>query len=107
MERSVSSTVQLSGARVKTFTNFAVDGVSCKSCHMWTTLCYVLSCKSNHVESTDNNYNIKSWCHQIIAGLSTQGCTIGKIMIDSFSLCTHLPMECWQPSDFASDHLDV
>eukprot|EP00957_Ditylum_brightwellii_P209967 15364431-Ditylum_brightwellii.AAC.2 len=27
--------------------------------------------ESNHVGSTDNNHNIKSWHHQIIAGSST------------------------------------
>eukprot|EP00957_Ditylum_brightwellii_P070343 5343667-Ditylum_brightwellii.AAC.2 len=26
-------------------------------------------------------------------------------MIDSFPLCVHVLMECWQPRHFASDHL--
>ena len=86
MERSAALAVQVSGAGVKNFTNFAVDGVSCESKHVWTSLCNFLSLEVNHVGSTDTNHNIKSWRYQIIAGSGTQGCIIGKLMIDSYTL---------------------
>eukprot|EP00957_Ditylum_brightwellii_P070763 5377873-Ditylum_brightwellii.AAC.1 len=105
MERSALSAAELSDARVKTFSNFAVDGVPCESHHVWTSLCNFLHCKSNYVGSTDTNHSIKPWCHQIISGSDTQGCTLGKLMIDSFPLYAHVSMELWRPCDFASDHL--
>lgn len=105
MERSAALAVQVSGAGVKNFTNFAVDGVSCESKHVWTSLCNFLSLEVNHVGSTDTNHNIKSWRYQIIAGSGTQGCIIGKLMIDSYTLRAYVSMDIWCPSDFASDRL--
>eukprot|EP00957_Ditylum_brightwellii_P194724 14832814-Ditylum_brightwellii.AAC.1 len=105
MERSTLSAIQLSGAGVKIFTNFAVDGVLCENHHVWIALCNFLFCKSNYVGSIDANHNIKSWCRQIITGSSTQICTLGKLMIATFPLCAYVSMEHWWSSGFASHHL--
>jgi hypothetical protein len=48
---------------------------------------------------------MKSWRYQVIAGADTQGCTIGKLMIDAYSLRQLVSAEIYCPSDFASDRL--
>ena len=105
MERSAALALHTTGASATSFVNFAVDGVSCESRHVWTAECNFLSGKTNHVGTTDTNHNIKSWRYQIIAGADKQGCTIGRLMIDSYSLRPSVSMDVWCPSDFASDLL--
>ena len=105
MELAALSAARSSGAGAMCFVNFAVDGVSVESRHVWHALCEYLSLKSNHLGSTDNNHNIKSWRLQIIGGSGTQGCSIGKFMIDSFPLRTGVSTDIWLPNDFASDRL--
>ena len=105
MERSTALALHTTGASTTSFVNFAVDGVSCESRHVWTAECNFLSGKTNHVGTTDTNHNIKSWRYQIIAGADKQGCTIGGLMIDSYPLRLSVSMDVWCPSDFASDLL--
>ena len=105
MKRAVSQALQESSTNAKAFVNFAVDGVSCESKHVWTSSCDFLFKKANHVGSTDTNHNIKCWRYQIIAGAGEQGCTIGNLMIDSCYLRSFVSIDVWCPSDFASDLL--
>ena len=105
MELAASAAARSSGAGAMSFTNYCVDGVSCESAHVWFTTCEFMSCKSNHLGSTDNNHNIKSWRYQIIGGPGTQGCVIGRYMIDSFVLRANVSSDIWRPNDFASDRL--
>ena len=103
--QDIELAVSLALQSVKSFISFAVDGVSCESRHVWKALCDFLACKSNHVGSTDNNHNVKSWRYQVIAGSGTQGCTIGQLMIDSYTLREFVSVDIYCPSDFASDRL--
>ena len=105
MESSVALALQSLEVKPKVFVSFGVDGVSCESRHVWDSICSFLSCLSNHIGSTDTNHNMKSWRYQIIAGADIQGCTIGKLMIDAYSLRQSVSSEIYCPSDFASDRL--
>lgn len=105
MELAASEAACSSGAGALSFANYSVDGVSCESVHLWFTSCEFMSCKSNHLGSTDNNHNIKSWRLQIIGGSGMQGCVIGRFMIDSFVLRSNVSFDIWRPNDFASDQL--
>ena len=82
-----------------------MDGVSCESKHVWHSVCEYLSKKSNHTGSTDNNHNINSWRGQIITGTGTQGCTIGRFMIDLYTLRANVSVDIWLSCDFASDKI--
>ena len=105
MKRAVLQALQESSINGKAFVNFAVDRVSCESKYVWISSCDFLFKKANHVGSTDTNHNIKCWRYQIIAGASEQGCTISKLMIDSYYLCSFVSIDVWCPSDFALDLL--
>ena len=105
MEMAASSAASSSASGATSFVNYAVDGVSVEQKSVWHTECDFLSCRSNHLGSTDNNHNIKSWRYQIIGGSDKQGCTIGRYMIDSYYLRQHVAIETWLPSDFANDLL--
>ena len=105
MKKAVSQALQESSINAKAFVNFAADGVSCESKHVWTSSCDFLFKKANHIGSTDTNHNIKCWRYQIIAGAGEQGCTIGNLKIDSYYLHSLVSIDTWCPSDFTSDLL--
>ena len=43
------------------FIGFVVDGVSVESEDMRQSICNFISCKIDHVQSTDKKHNINSW----------------------------------------------
>ena len=106
MESASAKAMQLTGVHPTSFINYAVDGVSCESRHVWTTICDFLSCKHNHLGSTDTNHNMKSWRHQIIGGGGDEGGSIGKYMINpSLLQLGGVSDDLIRPKDFASDNL--
>ena len=106
MERASARAMHSTGVYPTSVLNYAVDGVSCENRHVWKSNYDFLSCKSNHLGSTDTNHNMKSWRHQIIGGGGDVCCTIGKYMID----CDLLRLggvynDLIRPKDFASNNL--
>ena len=63
MERASVRGVHSTGVHPTFFLNYAVDGVSCESRHLWKSNCDFLSCKSNHLGRTNTNHNMNSWRH--------------------------------------------
>jgi hypothetical protein len=86
------------------FTGFAVDGVSVESEDVRRSICDFLSCKIDHVGSTDTNHNMKSWRYQIVGG--SCAVTIGTCVLDADLLrLSGISADLWRPVDFASDLL--
>ena len=106
MESASTQAMASTGVHPSSFLNYAVDGVSCESRHVWKSICDFLSCKSNHLGSTDTNHNMKSWRYQIIGGGGDVGISIGKVKIDTDLLrLGGVSHDLIRPKDFASDNL--
>lgn len=106
MTLAASSAAVSSGVGSMSFTNFAVDGVSCESSHVWTYICDYLSGQSNFSGATDCNHNVKSQRHQVIGGGGSIMVTIGTLMIDADLLrLGNVSQDLTRPVDFSSDLL--
>ena len=104
MEYASARAIALTGIHPSSFLNYAVDGVSCESRHVWKSICDFLTCKKNHLGTTDTNHNMKSWRHQIIGSGGEVGISIGRLMIDTGLLhLSGISQELIRPKDFASD----
>ena len=86
--------------------NFAVDGVSCESSHVWITICKFLSSECNHIGSTYPNHNGKSWRYQIIASGGDEIVSLGSYMLDTYIFrLSNIAMGIFRPNYFASERL--
>ena len=103
MEQAAITTAT-SAMRKCSFAGFTVDGVSSESNDVRRSICDFLSCKIDHVGSTDTNHNQKSMRYQYIGGSGTV--CIGVCVVDSDLLrLAGIAKDLWRPNDFASDLL--